>query len=335
MTTRRRARADHLKSRTYWVKEVSPSQLRPRPEHLPRDGMAGQTAAVNGRHRRGDGEVRPGRHARREGGRGPRRTAAGRREPRGRGVHRRPSTRALPDGQLRRRPGGGPARVLRTDADGFCYSGGRLQGQRPGASTTRERDDPDPPRHRGDQRDEGARSNVLDDGAGNDPKKFCVQITYDGAMGASVYPFNTPTQPIQSNAATSRLVKEVPICLQRRRQPAGGWAHVLAEGASRTRSSTTTRRRGLPGDRREVARGGVVCTITVDENGLADHQGDRGCPTDGPGPWPAGTCTVHEIVPAETTWRRPSRPSTAKDLSCCPTGRRRYPPRASTTRPRS
>ena len=86
--------------------------------------------------------------------------------------------------------------VLKTDSDGFSYlaqeylvSGPDFYYQSNGTTPTL------PLGTVVIQETKAPEGYVLDDGAGNAPKKFCVQITDDGAIGESVYTYNTPEVP--------------------------------------------------------------------------------------------------------------------------------------------
>jgi len=86
--------------------------------------------------------------------------------------------------------------VLKTDSDGFSYlaqeylvSGPDFYYQSNGTTPTL------PLGTAVIQETKAPKGYVLDDGAGNAPKKFCVQITDDGAIGESVYTYNTPEVP--------------------------------------------------------------------------------------------------------------------------------------------
>ena len=86
--------------------------------------------------------------------------------------------------------------VLKTDSDGFCYldDGYKVSGpdffyQSDEATATL------PLGTAVIQETKAPKGYVLDDGAGNAPAKFCVQITDDGAVGESVRTYNAPVSP--------------------------------------------------------------------------------------------------------------------------------------------
>ena len=192
------ARADHLRSGDYWVKEVSPSPGYALDENAyPVTVSAGQTAAVNG------GTVEETAKSDPVGMLVAKADADLGGQPQGAAsLEGAEFTVAFYKGQY---PTAADAEasgeadrtwVLRTDADGFCYladdykiSGPEFYYQSNGTTPTM------PLGTAVIQETKAPEGYVLDDGAGNDPKKFCVQITDDGAMGESVYTFNTPESP--------------------------------------------------------------------------------------------------------------------------------------------
>lgn len=86
--------------------------------------------------------------------------------------------------------------VFRTDADGFCYLAEEYKVSGPEFYYQSDGETPTLPLGTAViQETKAPRGYLLDDGAGNAPKKFCVQITDDGAVGESVYTFNAPEVP--------------------------------------------------------------------------------------------------------------------------------------------
>ena len=86
--------------------------------------------------------------------------------------------------------------VFATDVDGFAYlsdeykvSGDDFYYQSDGVTATL------PLGTAVIQETKAPKGYVLDDGNGGEPKKFCVQITDDGAAGESVYTYNSPEVP--------------------------------------------------------------------------------------------------------------------------------------------
>lgn len=189
------ARADHLRSGDYWVKEVSPSPGYALDENAyPVTVSAGQTATVNG------GTVEETAKSDPVGMLVAKADADLGGQPQGAAsLEGAEFTISFYKGQY---PTAADAEasgeadrtwVLRTDADGFCYladgykvSGPEFYYQSNGTTPTL------PLGTAVIQETKAPEGYVLDDGAGNEPKKFCIQITDDGAMGESVYTFNTP-----------------------------------------------------------------------------------------------------------------------------------------------
>lgn len=136
----------------------------------------------------------------------------------------------------------------------------------------------------------------LDDGAGGAPKRFCIQITSTGAAGESVYTYNSPTQPDTVKRGDFRLVKEVPVAINDDDGNPQEVERVLAEGVQFQLINDSEGTVVSPETGREVAKGGVVCTITVDENGLATTKAIA-LPDGWTGALAYGTYTVHEVVP--------------------------------------
>lgn len=140
----------------------------------------------------------------------------------------------------------------------------------------------------------------LDDGAGGEPKKFCVRITDDGAQGEAVYTYNSPTVPDAVKRGDYRLVKEVPTELSEDSQET---ERVLLEGVEFQLINSSANAVVSPETGELVEPGDVVCTITTDENGLASTRNARangwGLPEGWSGALAYGTYTVHEVIPGD------------------------------------
>ena len=186
--------------------------------------------------------------------------------------------------------------VFKTDADGFAYysdeykaSGDTLYHQSNGDASI-------PLGTVVIEETKAPQGYNLDDGAGGAPDRFCVQITSEGAVGESVYTYNSPTQPDTVKRGDFRLVKEVPVALYDEDGNPQEVQRVLAEGVQFQLINDNEGTVVSPETGSEVAKGGVVCTITVDENGLATTKA-----IDLPDGWTGalayGTYTVHEVVP--------------------------------------
>ena len=86
--------------------------------------------------------------------------------------------------------------TFRTDADGFCYLAEEYKASGPDFYYQSDGETPTLPLGTAViQETKAPQGYLLDDGAGNAPEKFCVQITDDGAVGESVYTFNVPEAP--------------------------------------------------------------------------------------------------------------------------------------------
>lgn len=86
--------------------------------------------------------------------------------------------------------------VLKTDADGSCRLADSYKVS--GPDFYRQSDGTTPALPLGTvviQETKSPKGYNLDDGAGGDPKKYCVQITDDGAVGESVHTYNSPEAP--------------------------------------------------------------------------------------------------------------------------------------------
>ena len=178
----------------------------------------------------------------------------------------------------------------------------------------------------------------LDDGAGGEPKAFCIQITDGGAMGEAVYTYNTPKAPDTVERGDFRLVKEIPIEVEDESGIVQEADRVLLPGVQFQLINASENPIVSPETGEKAEPGEVVCTITTDENGLASTRGGLAVngwdiPQGWSGALAYGTYTVHEVIPDSV--RRTSRRSTATTSSRSPTGRRPSPRRGSTTRRRS
>lgn len=147
----------------------------------------------------------------------------------------------------------------------------------------------------------------LDDGHGNAPKVFCVNITSDGAQGESVYTYNSPQSPDTVKRGDFRLVKEVPVTIydgvdgdmpqEVKRVLVPGVKFELYNDSANAIVSPETGKLVEPGNR--------VCTITVDTNGLATTKDDNASvngwskPADWTGALAYGTYRVHEVIPQD------------------------------------
>lgn len=140
----------------------------------------------------------------------------------------------------------------------------------------------------------------LDDGVSpaNPPKKFCVQITSDGSIGESVYSWNSPEVPDTIQRGDYRLFKEVPTNNDDENQEL---TRIAIEGVQFQIINENENAVVSPDRGKEVAKGGVVCTLTTDENGFATTR------THVPAGWSAalayGEYTVHEIIPDDVAER--------------------------------
>lgn len=147
----------------------------------------------------------------------------------------------------------------------------------------------------------------LDDGHGGDPKVFCVRITPDGAVGESVYTYNTPKVPDTVKRGDFRLVKEVPVTVYD--EPDGDMpqevVRVLVPGVKFELYNDSENAVLSPVTGKLVEPGDRVCTITVDDNGLATTKDDNASvngwskPADWTGALAYGTYRVHEVIPQD------------------------------------
>ncbi len=138
----------------------------------------------------------------------------------------------------------------------------------------------------------------LDDGDGDLPEKFCVQITSDGVVGESVYTYNSPTGADTVKRGDFRLVKEVPVQLYDDGGNPQEVKRVLVPGVQFQLINDSSDTVVSPETGNEVERSGVVCTITADENGLATTKA-LALPDGWTGAMAYGTYTVHETIPDE------------------------------------
>lgn len=204
---------------------------------------------------------------------------------------------------------GAPARtwIFETDVDGFAYladeykySGDALFHQTNGDATI-------PLGTVLIQETRAPLGYNLDDGHGNAPKVFCVNITSDGAQGESVYTYNSPQSPDTVKRGDFRLVKEVPVTIyddmdgdmpqEVKRVLVPGVKFELYNDSANAIVSPETGKLTDPGNR--------VCTITVDANGLATTKDDNASvngwskPADWTGALAYGTYRVHEVIPQD------------------------------------
>lgn len=147
----------------------------------------------------------------------------------------------------------------------------------------------------------------LDDGHGGDPKVFLVRITSDGAVGEAVYTYNTPQIPDTVKRGDFRLVKEVPVTIYSDTNPdmPQEVKRVLVPGVKFELYNDSESYVLSPVTGDKVAPGDRVCTITVDENGLATTKDDNAAvngwskPADWTGALAYGSYRVHEVIPAD------------------------------------
>lgn len=145
----------------------------------------------------------------------------------------------------------------------------------------------------------------LDDGHGGEPEVFCVRITTDGAVGESVYTYNSPKIPDTVKRGDFRLVKEVPVTIYD--DVAGDMPQevkrVLVPGVKFELYNDSASPVLSPETGMLVDPGNRVCTIVVDENGLATTKDDNAAvngwskPTHWSGALAYGTYRVHEAIP--------------------------------------
>ena len=192
------ARADSIKSGDYWVKETSPSPgyaLDGNP--YPVTVSAGQAAAVNG------GSVAEVPKSDPVGMLVAKVDADLGAQPQGAAsLEGAEFTVAFYKGQYATaadaEASGAAERTwtFRTDADGFCYLAEEYKASGPDFYYQSDGETPTLPLGTAViQETKAPQGYLLDDGAGNAPEKFCVQITDDGAVGESVYTFNVPEAP--------------------------------------------------------------------------------------------------------------------------------------------
>lgn len=147
----------------------------------------------------------------------------------------------------------------------------------------------------------------LDDGHGGDPKVFLVRITSDGAVGEAVYTYNSPQVPDTVKRGDFRLVKEVPVTIYSDTNPdmPQEVKRVLVPGVKFELYNDSASYVLSPETGDKVSPGDRVCTITVDENGLATTKDDNAQvngwskPADWTGALAYGTYRVHEVIPAD------------------------------------
>lgn len=204
---------------------------------------------------------------------------------------------------------GAPARtwVFETDGDGFAYladeykhSGDALYHQTNGDASI-------PLGTVLVQETRAPQGYNLDDGHGGDPKVFCVRITPDGAQGESVYTYNSPKVPDTVKRGDFRLVKEVPVEIYD--SPNGDMPQevkrVLVPGVKFELYNDSAEAVLSPETGKLVEPGNRVCTITVDENGLATTKDDNADvngwskPSHWTGALAYGTYRIHEVIPQD------------------------------------
>lgn len=142
----------------------------------------------------------------------------------------------------------------------------------------------------------------LDDGAGGEPKAFCIQITDSGAVGEAVYTYNTPKAPDAVKRGDFRLVKEIPIEVEDESGIVQEAERVLLPGIQFQLINSSDNAIVSPETGEKAGPGEVVCTITTDENGLASTRGGLAVngwdiPQGWTGALAYGTYTVHEVIP--------------------------------------
>lgn len=204
---------------------------------------------------------------------------------------------------------GAPMRtwVFETDADGFAYladeykhSGDALYYQTNGDASI-------PLGTVLIQETRAPQGYNLDDGHGGDPKVFCVRITPDGAVGESVYTYNSPKVPDTVKRGDFRLVKEVPVEIYD--EPEGDMpqevVRVLVPGVKFELYNDSESAVLSPETGKLVEPGNRVCTITVDTNGLATTKNDNASvngwskPSGWTGALAYGTYRIHEVIPQD------------------------------------
>ena len=147
----------------------------------------------------------------------------------------------------------------------------------------------------------------LDDGRGNAPETHLAKVESDNDRIEAVSTYNSPVAKDTVKRGDYRLVKEVPVSIYS--EGAGDMPQdakrVLVPGVEFQLINDSTNPVASPETGEEVAPGGVVCTITTDENGLATTK-DENAAANGwskPEGWSAalayGTYTVHEVIPAD------------------------------------
>ncbi|RNL46016.1 SpaA isopeptide-forming pilin-related protein [Paraeggerthella hongkongensis] len=138
----------------------------------------------------------------------------------------------------------------------------------------------------------------LDDGDHNDPKTFLVRITDEGAVGENVYTYNSPVSADTVERGDYRLVKEVSTNNDEEDQEL---TRIAIEGIQFQIINDNDGAVVSPDSGELVEKGGVVCTITTDEDGFAttkDHH-----PQGWTGALAYGDYTVHEVIPDDVAQR--------------------------------
>lgn len=188
--------------------------------------------------------------------------------------------------------------VFKTDADGYAYysdeykvSGGALYHQTNGDASL-------PLGTVVIEETSAPAGYNLDDGKGGEPDRFCIQITSDGPEGESVYTYNSPTQPDTVKRGDFRLVKEAPVTIYDDADNPQEVKRVLVPGVRFQIINDNDNAVVSPETGDDVEKGGVVCTIAVDENGLATTKALT-LPDGWAGALAYGTYTVHEVIPED------------------------------------
>lgn len=138
----------------------------------------------------------------------------------------------------------------------------------------------------------------LDDGNHNAPKTFLVRITDEGAVGESVYTYNSPISADTVECGDYRLIKEVPTNNDEEDQEL---TRIAIEGVRFQIINDNDEAVVSPDSGELVEKGGVVCTITTDEDGFAttkDHH-----PQGWTGALAYGDYTIHEVIPDDVAQR--------------------------------
>ncbi len=178
----------------------------------------------------------------------------------------------------------------------------------------------------------------LDDGRGNAPETHLAKVESDNDRIEAVSTYNSPVAKDTVKRGDYRLVKEVPVSIYS--EGAGDMPQdakrVLVPGVEFQLINDSTNPVASPETGEEVAPGGVVCTITTDENGLATTKDENAAangwskPEAGAPRWRTAPtpCTRSSLQ----TSPRSSRRNTARPFFPSRTSRSRFPTKDSTTR---